>query len=300
MAAATAHDDPEVQQVRRFSRVVTQRVGALSDHYLARSRPLGACRVLWEIGVEGAEVRALRSRLSMDSGQLSRLLRSLEADELVELVPSAEDARIRVARLTSAGIEECRLLDDRSDELARSILTPLDAAQRDQLVTAMRSVERLITASLVDIRVVDPEEPDAKRCLRAYVAELNRRSDIPFDPGNGSTAEPHEVRAPAGAFVVAYLNGEAIGCGAVKHRPGGPSDIKRMWVAESARGLGIGRRLLRELEQLARESGAPVAQLETNAALVEAIAMYHSAGYREVPAFNDEPFAHHWFAKPLS
>jgi ribosomal protein S18 acetylase RimI-like enzyme len=100
--------------------------------------------------------------------------------------------------------------------------------------------------------------------------------------------------------VVAYLNGEAIGCGAVKHRPGGPSDIKRMWVAESARGLGIGRRLLRELEQLVRESGAPGAQLETNATLVEAITMYRSAGYTEVPAFNDEPFADHWFAKPLA
>jgi DNA-binding MarR family transcriptional regulator/GNAT superfamily N-acetyltransferase len=300
MATATTDADPEVQQVRRFNRVVTQRVGALSDHYLARSRPLGACRVLWEIGVEGAEVRALRSRLGMDSGQLSRLLRSLEAEELIGLVRSPEDARIRVARLTPAGIDECGLLDDRSDELARSILMPLDAAQRDQLVTAMRAVEQLITASLVDIRVVDLEDPDAKRCLRAYVAELNRRSDIPFDPSNGSTAEPHEVRAPAGAFVVAYLNGEAIGCGAVKHRPGGPSDIKRMWVAESARGLGIGRRLLRELEQLVRESGARVARLETNAALVEAIAMYRSAGYTEVPAFNDEPFAHHWFAKPLS
>jgi DNA-binding MarR family transcriptional regulator len=297
---AAADVDPEVEQVRRFNRAVTQRVGALSDHYLARSRPLSACRVLWEIGVEGAEVRALRARLGIDSGQLSRLLRTLEADDLIEVVPSPADARIRVVRPTPAGMAEQRVLDDRSDELARSILTPLDAVQREQLVGAMRSVERLITASLVETRIVDPEHPDAKRCLRAYVAELNRRSDIPFDPRNGSTAEPHEVRAPAGAFLIAYVNGEAIGCGAVKHRPGGPSDIKRMWVAESARGLGIGRRLLRELEQLARDSGARVAQLETNAALVEAITMYRSAGYAEVPAFNDEPFAHHWLAKPLT
>ncbi len=298
--SAPADPDVEVEQVRRFNRAVTQRVGALTDRYLARSRPLAACRVLWEIGVEGAEVRALRARLGMDSGQLSRLLRALEADRLIEVVPSPADARIRIARLTAAGEAERRLLDDRSDELARSILVPLDDGQRGQLVTAMRSVERLITASLVQTRVVDPEHPDAKRCLRAYVAELNRRSDIPFDPRNGSTAEPHEVRGPAGAFLVAYLNGEAIGCGAVKHRPGGPSDIKRMWVAESARGLGIGRRLLRELEQLVRDSGARVARLETNAALVEAITMYRSAGYAEVPAFNDEPFAHHWFAKTLA
>ena len=299
-AGGPADLELEVDHVRRFNRAVTQRVGALSDHYLARSRPLSACRVLWEIGVEGAEVRALRARLDMDSGQLSRVLRALEADGLIEVRPSPADARIRVARLTPAGAKERGVLDDRSDELARSILAPLGPAQREQLVTAMRSVERLITASLVQTRIVDPEEPEARRCLRAYYAELGRRSDRPFDPRSGSTAEPHEVRPPAGAFVVAYLNGEPIGCGAVKHLPGGPSDIKRMWVAESARGLGLGRRLLHELEQLARESGADVARLETNAALVEAIALYRSAGYEEVPPFNDEPYAQHWFAKSLA
>ncbi|MGZ4165817.1 MAG: GNAT family N-acetyltransferase [Solirubrobacteraceae bacterium] len=290
---------PDIEQVRRFNRVVTQRVGALNDHYLARSRALGASRVLWEIGPEGCEVRALRARLSLDSGQLSRLLRSLETDGLIEVQSSPADARVRIARLTPEGRRERRLLDDLSDDLARSILAPLQEGERDELVRAMRSVERLLTPSLVQIRIVDPEHPDARRCLRAYVAELNRRSEIPFDPSTGSTAEPHEVRAPAGAFVVAYLSEEAIGCGAVKHRPGGPSDIKRMWVAESARGLGLGRRLLATLEQLARDSGARVAQLETNDALTEAIALYRSAGYGEVPAFNDEPFAHRWFAKSL-
>src|SRR5690348_9676095 len=153
--AAPSGRDPEVEQVRRFNRAVTQRVGALSDRYLARARPLSACRLLWEIGVEGAEVRALRSRLDIDSGQLSRLLRGLEADALIEVVPSPADARIRIARLTSAGVAERAVLDDRSDDLARSILTPLDASQREQLVTAMRSVERLITASLVQTRIVD-------------------------------------------------------------------------------------------------------------------------------------------------
>ena len=72
-----------------------------------------------------------------------------------------------------------------------------------------------------------------------------------------------------------------------------------MWVAESARGLGIGRRLLVALEASAVRAGAPAARLETNGALVEAIAMYRSAGYVEVAPFNDEPFAEHWFEKPL-
>lgn len=291
--------DAGVTQVRRFNRVITQRVGALDEHYLARSRPLGASRVLWEIGADGSEVRGLRARLAMDSGQLSRLLRSLEADGLIEVAPSPADGRVRVARLTRAGAAERALIDARSDELAQSILAPLSRGERDELLAAMRTVERLMTTARVDIRIVDPAGADARRCLRAYVAELRRRSDAPMDPRRGSSAEPHELRPPAGAFLIAYRGEEPVGCGAVKHRPGGPSDIKRMWVAETARGLGLGRRLLAELERLARESGAPEARLETNRELGEALAMYRSAGYAEVAPFNDEPYAHHWFAKPL-
>ena len=99
--------------------------------------------------------------------------------------------------------------------------------------------------------------------------------------------------------MIAYLRAEPIGCGAVKHDPARPSEIKRMWVAESARGLGIGRRLLEELEHRARAAGAPAVRLDTNKALIEAIAMYRSSGYRQIPRFNAEPFAHHWFEKAL-
>jgi DNA-binding MarR family transcriptional regulator/GNAT superfamily N-acetyltransferase len=288
-----------IAEVRRFNRAVTQRVGALSDRYLARERPLGCSRVLWEIGTEGCEVRSLRARLELDSGQTSRMLRALERDALIELAPSPADGRIRIARLTPAGIAERALLDDRSDELASSILAPLTERHRTELVSAMRTVERLITASMVELRAVDPAGTDARGCLRAYVAELDRRSELTFDPSKGSSAEPHELRPPAGTFVVAYLRDEPIGCGAVKHRQDRPSEIKRMWVAESARGLGIGRRLLERLEQLARQAAAGTVRLDTNKALVEAIAMYRASGYREIPPFNDEPFAHHWFEKRL-
>ena len=290
----------QIEHVRRFNRTVTQRVGALSDRFLLRDRPLAMSRLLWEIGTEGGEVVMLRSRLGVDSGQMSRMLRALEGDGLVIVTPSDVDGRIRVARLTEKGLAERAILDERSDELAASILGPLDTAQRTELVTAMRTVERLIAMSLVELRQVDPESPDAQRCLRAYVAELNRRSpERGFDPRKGATAEPHEVRPPHGAFVVVYLRGEAIGCGAVKHHPGNVTDIKRMWLAESARGLGLGRRLLEHLERLAREHGSTDAHIETSDVLPEAIALYRSAGYVEVPPFNNEPFADRWFAKPL-
>jgi DNA-binding MarR family transcriptional regulator/GNAT superfamily N-acetyltransferase len=289
-----------VAQVRRFNRTVTQRAGALNDRFLSLDRPLAMSRLLWEIGTEGGEIVMLRARLGIDSGQLSRMLRALERDELVTVTPSAADARVRVARLTSKGLAERAILDERSDQVAASILEPLGDAQRDELVTAMRTVERLLATSLVDLRQADPASPDAQRCLRAYVTELNRRApQRGFDPSKGATAEPHEVRPPRGAFVVAYRRGEPVGCGAVKHQPHEVTDIKRMWVAESARGLGLGRRLLEHLERLAREHGSREAHLETSDVLPEAIALYRSAGYVEVPPFNDEPFADRWFTKPL-
>jgi ribosomal protein S18 acetylase RimI-like enzyme len=163
----------------------------------------------------------------------------------------------------------------------------------------MGVVQRSLVAGALEIRPVDPAHPDARRCIGAYFAELDRRSDSGFDPAAGISAEPHELRGPAGVLLVAYLRGEAVGCGAVKHHRDAPSEIKRMWVSDAARGLGIGRRLLAELEARAAASGARMVRLETNETLTEAIAMYRAAGYAEVPAFNDEPFAHHWFAKEL-
>src|SRR3954447_6838113 len=290
----------DVPTVRRFNRTVTQRVGALSDQFLSRDRPLAVARLLWEVGAEGGEVVMLRARLGVDAGQMSRMLRALEADGLVTVTPSDADGRIRVARLTAKGLAERTLLDERSDALAASILAPLAPDERAELVAAMRTVERLVTASLVELREVDPESADAQRCLRAYVAELNRRApDRGFDPTRGATAEPHEVRPPHGAFVVVYLRGHAIGCGAAKHHPGHVTDIKRMWLAEATRRLGVGRRLLHHLEELAREHGSSEAHIETSDVLPEAIALYRSEGYVEVPPFNDEPFADRWFTKAL-
>jgi DNA-binding MarR family transcriptional regulator len=288
-----------VARVRRFNRTVTQRVGALHDHYLARDRPLGASRLLWEIGDGGCDVRLLRARLELDAGYLSRLLRSLEADGLVTVSGSDRDRRVRTARLTAAGRAERRLLDRRSDALAESLLAPLSPRQRDELVDAMDRVERLLTASLVQVEVVDPASADAQACLGAYFAELDARFDAGFDPALSVSSDLADMRLPAGLFVVARLHGAAIGCGAVLLKPRTPAYIKRMWVDPSARGLSLGRRLLAELEALAAEHGATTVQLETNRALVEAIAMYRTAGYREVAPFNDERYADHWFEKPL-
>ena len=287
-----------IEQVRSFNRVVTQSVGALQDHYLSRRLPLGEARLLWEVG-DGCDVRELRARLELDSGYSSRLLRSLESAGLVTVRPSSADRRVRSVRLTAAGRRERDVLDRRSDELAQSLLEPLNERQRKRLVDAMAEVERLLTAGVVRIDVVDPREAAAVYCLGEYYAELGRRFDTGWDDSISIAATPEQLRPPAGLFAVATLRGEPVGCGALKFHGHRPAELKRMWVAPAARGLGLGRRLLAELEHLAADQGVRTVRLETNRNLTEAIALYRAAGYREVPPFNDEPYAHHWFEKRL-
>ena len=289
-----------IQAVRRFNRVVTQRVGALNDSYLARERSLGESRVLWEIAETGTDVRTLRSTLDLDSGYLSRLLRSLESAGLITVEPSSGDGRVRTARPTDRGAAERAILDDRSDELATSMLEPLTGEQRERLVAAMGEVERLLTATLVEVAAVDPGEARPQQCIAAYFAELDQRFGDGFDPSLSIRADVDDLRPPRGLFLLATLRGEAVGCGALKLHGSAGADLKRMWVARSARGLGLGRRLLGELERRAAAAGAEVLRLETNRSLTEAIALYRSAGYREVEPFNDEPYADHWFEKDLA
>ncbi|MEV5596793.1 bifunctional helix-turn-helix transcriptional regulator/GNAT family N-acetyltransferase [Streptomyces sp. NPDC052496] len=292
-------DAAQIDQVRRFNRTVTERVGVLHDHYLGRDRPVGEARLLWEIGERGADVRRLRERLGLDSGYVSRLLRALEADGLVTVRPQPEDRRVRTVRLTAAGRAEHAALDDRSDELAGSLLEPLNAGQRARLVAAMAEVERLLTATTVALDVVDPAHPDAEHCLRSYFTEMQERFETGFDPARSLLPDAGELRLPNGLFLVARLHGEPVGCAGLKLPSGAPAEVKRMWVAPGARRLGLGRRLLGELEARAAGHGHDTLRLDTNKVLGGAIGLYRSYGFQEVPAFNDEPYAHHWFEKRI-
>ncbi|MGK5672008.1 bifunctional helix-turn-helix transcriptional regulator/GNAT family N-acetyltransferase [Micromonospora sp. URMC 106] len=282
---------------------MTQRVGALDDEYMARGRPLAQARVLWEIGPRGAEVAALRARLGLDSGHLSRLLRILETDGLVTVGPSDQvggDGRVRVATLTDTGRAEWIELDKRSDEFASSILEPLTEQRRQRLVAAMAEVERLLVASMVVIEPCPPSDPRARACMRAYAREVARRFDDGFDPARSNAVHDEDLVPPAGVLLLATLNAEPVGCGAVKLHRDAPAEIKRVWVADTVRGLGVGRRMLDELERHAVDRGWTTVRLDTNRNLTEAIAMYRSAGYREVEPYNAEPYAHHWFEKRLA
>ena len=290
----------QIRQVRSFNRTVTQRVGALNNSFLNRSRPLSEARLIYEIGEEGGELRRLREKLALDPGYLSRLLRSLERQGLVHVQNDAEDARVRFATLTLKGKGELGEYDRRSDAYAEAVLAPLSEVQRVRLAAAMADVEKLLRAAAVEIRVEPADGAAAVSCLEQYARELTQRFEDGYDPDRTRSASVAELTAPAGCFVVARLDGEPVGCGALKIGSDKIGEIKRMWVKGSVRGLGLGRRILETLEEQAREYAVRVVRLDSNRTLKEAQALYRVCGYCEIPPFNDERYADFWFEKNLA
>lgn len=289
----------QISQVRSFNRAVTRRVGALEESYLSRGRPLGEARLLFEIGPEGAPLAALRSRLGLDSGYLSRMLRSLEAQGLVSVDKLDGDARGRYATLTDKGRKEHSAYDALSDELANSILESLSEAARDRLVGAMAEVERLLAAASITVGEEAADSAEARQCLARYFDELAERFEEGFDQGKGNTTTEDEFTPPRGTFVIARLDGSPMGCAALRMMDATTAEIKRMWVAPAARGFGVASRMLRKLEAIAHDFGAETVVLDTNRSLKEAQALYRREGYEEIARFNDNPYADHWFSKRL-
>src|SRR5437879_3966426 len=186
-------DGPAVSAVRAFNRTVAERIGALNEGFLGRGRPMVESRTLWEIGLEGAEVRQLRARLGLDSGYMSRVLRALERERLIKVETSPDDGRVRFARLTRTGLAERAVLDRRADRVAWGFLEPLTDQQRKALVASMAEVGRLLRASLITIAVEDPTTADARWCIGQYFAELVVRFEAGFDPTNRTRAHSHHL-----------------------------------------------------------------------------------------------------------
>ena len=289
----------EITTLRRFNRSYTQRIGVLSESYLGVGRPLGPSRLLFEVGADGARVAALRRRLGLDSGYLSRLLRQLEQDDLITVTPDPDDRRQRIVALSPTGRREWRRLDRRSEDVARRIVDPLTPRQRAELAAALATAERLLRAATATFEHVDPRGAAATDALAQYFAELDARFPTGFDVDAGGGDDVTPLGPPDGAFVIVATDETTIGCGAVQRVDDRTAEIKRMWIHPEWRGLGLGARLLAHLEETARKHGRRRAVLDTNATLREAISMYERSGYDAIERYNDNPYAQRWFAKDL-
>ncbi|WP_427166276.1 bifunctional helix-turn-helix transcriptional regulator/GNAT family N-acetyltransferase [Streptomyces sp. C1-1] len=297
------HTEPvpseQVAALRRFNRYFTRRIGALDDHYLGQDRPLGEARLLYEIAGTpgGVSLRELRSRLGLDAGYLSRMTKALQAEGMVRIGVDPRDNRLRTIEPTDAGRLEVKEQNRRANALAAGLLDTLTPGQRDRLVDAMTTAQRLLRLAAITVGLVDGASPDARACLDAYAADIDARFPEGFDTSD--LVRPEEVSGPAGAFFVAYEEGRAVGCGALRTLEPGVGEIKHVWVHPEARRLGLARRILAALEGEAAARGHSVVRLDTHATLTEAQAMYRAAGYREIPPYVDHVYASHWFEKRL-
>lgn len=292
--------DP-IARLRRFHRIVTRESGALDHSFLGRGRPLNAARVLNAIGRGINEVGDIRAYLGLDSGLMSRLLRGLEREGLVVTRPARDDARRRVARLTPAGATEFDACEEVSNRRAARLLDghPDPAA----LIEAMDRVAAALGRDRVAIEPADPRATPGRHCLDRYYAELDRRFPGGFDVSLSRDPEAGAMIAPRGTFLVALSDGLPLGCAGLKGH-GGPNEdrwgeVKRVWVDPAARGLGLAREMMAEIETAAIRLGIGLLRLDTNSALAEALALYRRLGWREIPRYNDDPYPDTFFEKRL-
>jgi DNA-binding MarR family transcriptional regulator/GNAT superfamily N-acetyltransferase len=288
--------DP-ISRVRRFNRAVTSEVGALDTSFLGRGRPLGAARVLNAIGHGRGDVAELRDYLGLDSGLMSRLLRGLEDEGLIKTLSHPDDARRRIAKLTRTGRQEFNAYEAISDSQAEVILAR--HSKPEVLLAAMDMIASAFARSRIDIREMDPRGDEARYCLGEYYSELSRRFKGGFEVSLSRDPDATDMMSPRGAFFVAMSDGLPLGCVGLKGTGGKLAEIKRLWVAPAARGLGVGRRLMDSAENAARNISVKILRLDTNSALPEARQLYRSSSWTEIERFNDDPYPDLFFEKHL-
>jgi GNAT superfamily N-acetyltransferase len=150
------------------------------------------------------------------------------------------------------------------------------------------------------IEAVDAHSAEAQALVQAYLDEIEALFPYELDPALSVSAEPDEMSPPNGAFlVVRDDDASAVGCGGVKLLDPQTAELKRIWLSPRVRSRGLAATLLAALEQAARELGASQGRLDTNAKFEAALALFRRHGWQEVPPYNANAYATHWFAKPL-
>lgn len=288
--------DP-ISRIRRFNRAVTTQTGVLDQSFLGRGRPLGAARVLNAIGQGIGDVGKIRAYLGLDSGLMSRLLRQLESEGLITTGPHPKDARRRLPALTDAGRVEFDAYEALSNDQAAATLA--GHPKPEALLAAMDLIASALGRDRIELAPTDPQGAQALFCLEEYYAELNRRFDGGFDVNLSCDPDADDMRPPRGTFLIALSDGLPLGCVGVKGHGGPVAEIKRLWVAPSARGLRLATRLMDAAEEAARGQGITTLRLDTNSALPEAVALYRNAGWTEIDRFNDDPYPDVFFEKGL-
>lgn len=287
-----------IARLRRFNRAVTREVGALDTSFLGRGRPLGMARVLQLVRPEGTDVALIRDRLDLDSGLMSRFLRSLEREGLIETATDPTDRRRRIARLTDRGAEEMAAYDGIGRDSAARLIARA-GSRAPEVIAAMDLIATLLNREQLEIRPADPDSPEVLASWQAYFDELTAR--VPAArPEMFTLPDPgaDKYRPPQGCCLVAWSDDLPVGCVALRPLDTTSGEVKRLWVHDSARGQGLARRLMSAIEDKARKMDLRSLKLDTNSALTEALALYRSTGWTDCAPYTGSP-ADTWMSKPL-
>jgi DNA-binding MarR family transcriptional regulator/GNAT superfamily N-acetyltransferase len=290
-----------IAAVRRFNRFHTRLVGALNESLLASPFPLPQVRVLYEIAHdEGVFATDLARRLDVNPGHLSRLIASLEDAGLVTRAPSEGNGKRLALSLTDQGRETFAGLNTASAQEVAELLAPLPDPDQRRVVGAMATIERLLGGPSEDTTFIlrDPVPGDlgwiVHRQAALYAHEYGW--DWTFEALVARIAgEFIDNFDPAGERCwVAEREGAIVGSVFVVRQDDETAKLRMLYVEPSARGLGLGRRLVDECLRFAREKGYTRMVLWTNANLHAARRIYETAGFRLT---NEEP--HHSFGHDL-
>ncbi|MDI6105068.1 helix-turn-helix domain-containing GNAT family N-acetyltransferase [Actinoplanes sp. NEAU-A12] len=276
----------QIERMRDFNRYYTLRLGVLTDRYLGQARPFGQARLLFEIG-DGSDLGELCTRLDVGAGYLQDMLRALQEQGLVQM-------RDQVAELTDAGRRERADLEERSNAGIAALLGELTTGQRERLISAQDEIRRVLRAAAVVVEAVPPGSAVARDSLARYAAELDTIFPEGFD--ESTLTRPEDV---TGTQLVAFEDGHPVGCGLWIRLGPGIAEIRHLWVAPEARGLGLGRKLLARLEVDAVNHGIDTVRLGTHPLLTEALALYRTSGYTNIGGYSDVPYNQLAFEKVL-
>ncbi|MEV0899481.1 helix-turn-helix domain-containing GNAT family N-acetyltransferase [Actinoplanes sp. NPDC049802] len=272
----------QIERVRDFNRYYTQRLGVFTDRRLGQEQ----ARLLSEIGGYST-VGGLCARLGLDRAFVVRQLEALAVQNLVLLHDDH-------AELTAAGCRERAELQRHTDAGIAALLGELTAGQRRRLLAAQDEIRAVLRAAAVVVEAVPPGSPAARQCLSRYAAELDATFPEGFDAA--VLTRPEEV---TGTQLLALEDGRPVGCGLWIRLGPGIAEIRHLWVAPEARGLGLGRKLLARLECDAVTHGIDTVRLGTHPLLTGALALYRSAGYDDIGGYSDNAYNQLAFEKVL-
>jgi DNA-binding MarR family transcriptional regulator/N-acetylglutamate synthase-like GNAT family acetyltransferase len=293
---------PRVESVRRFNRFYTKQIGLLSEHILKSQFSLAEARVIYELAQrEKATATEMGAELGLDAGYLSRLLAAFKKRGLISKKPSETDGRQSVIWLTDKGRKAFTELNAHSHGEVESLLGRLPQADQNRLIDAMRVIEEVLGARPEQKvpYVIRPHRP-------GDIGWVTHRHGVIYNEEYGWDEEFEALVAEIAAkFIrnydpkrercwIAERGGEIAGCIFLVKKTNTVAQLRLLLVEPSARGMGIGKRLVNECVRFARQTGYKKITLWTNSLLDAARHIYEEAGFRLV---KEEP--HHSFGHDL-